>query len=889
MNNNSSGVNDEPVSIDLSGKGDHYIIPLFWQHGEDEDRLRNEIRAMRESGINGFIVESRPFPGFLEAPWWKNTDILLDEAQKLGMGVWFFDDQTYPSGYGNGAAKNRPDLRKLYLDERHIDVWGPIKGSSFLISPWIGEGEKLFALAAAPITDGIDTIDEKGLISLESRDGILGWDIPGPGKWRIFIFVLTGEGGESWTSRYINPLNSKAVSALVETCYEPYYQRYSNLFGTVIRGFFTDEPRFGNLASYDARPGNPQPDEKYYSQQYQKMVLPWSDELEAELVSRFGGDLKRLLPLLFFPSAGNSKEFWYAYMDAASRLFGELFIRRLGDWCREHGVELIGHTVEDNGAHARLGYGTGHFFRSMAGLDAAGLDVVYQIWPGVTDGRMASPFGYLDANFFYWGLTKMAASAAQLDPGKKGRTVCEIFGAYGWQEGLKLMKWLTDHVTVRGVNVLIPHAFSPKDFPDPDCPPHFYAQGKNPQWKYFPHWAAYARRVCARLSGGVHVTRIGVLYHAEQEWLGDYMPFNRVVEILQINGIDCRIIPADHLVPAEALSGGGFVINSQRYDVLIVPWAECMPGDLLERLAGLAQNTEIIFVNALPVRDEKQRPGTASLALRENCGIFPLEKIPAHLASKGYTDIVFDPPHHDLRYYHYKTGEAERFFFVNESPREKVSTKIDPLISGTACCYDPMEDRYFPAAFDHGVLSLELEPWASVFLEFSRGAAPVFPERLQEIPAALEALPSLLKKYPGRLSPAPFCRISLKSHDAEEFSAPLERKELPDIAVEFPRFSGTLRYEFDLEISEAAGGYVLDLGAVYESAEAWVNGVPLGVRICPPYRFRGTEPLRKGKNRITVEVVNTLAKALGSLNIFDRAMAQEPSGLLGPVCLYTAY
>ncbi|MFR6330641.1 MAG: hypothetical protein ACLUOI_18740 [Eisenbergiella sp.] len=28
-------------------------------------------------------------------------------------------------------------------------------------------------------------------------------------------------------------------------------------------------------------------------------------------------------------------------------------------------IKLIGHVVEDNGAHARLGYGCGHFFRAM--------------------------------------------------------------------------------------------------------------------------------------------------------------------------------------------------------------------------------------------------------------------------------------------------------------------------------------------------------------------------------------------------------------------------------------------------------------------------------------------------------------------------------------------
>ncbi len=104
----------------------------------------------------------------------------------------------------------------------------------------------------------------------------------------------------------------------------------------------------------------------------------------------------------------------------------------------------------------------------------------------------------------------MATSAAHLDPRKQGTTVCELFGAYGWQEGLKLMKWLTDHMLSRGVNFLIPHAFSPK-YNDPDCPPHFYSRGANPQWRYFGAWSAYANRLCHLLSGGRHVAPVAVV------------------------------------------------------------------------------------------------------------------------------------------------------------------------------------------------------------------------------------------------------------------------------------------------------------------------------------------------------------------------------------------
>jgi hypothetical protein len=42
-----------------------YIVPLFWQHGEEEAVLREEIRQIHEYGIGSFIVESRRHPDFL--------------------------------------------------------------------------------------------------------------------------------------------------------------------------------------------------------------------------------------------------------------------------------------------------------------------------------------------------------------------------------------------------------------------------------------------------------------------------------------------------------------------------------------------------------------------------------------------------------------------------------------------------------------------------------------------------------------------------------------------------------------------------------------------------------------------------------------------------------
>ena len=66
---------------------------------------------------------------------------------------------------------------------------------------------------------------------------------------------------------------------------------------------------------------------------------------------------------------------------------------------------------------------------------------------------------------------------------------------------------------VRGINVFVPHAFSPKDFPDPDCPPHFYAHGNNMQSSYLKYLFLYMNRVSHILSGGKSASHVGILYH----------------------------------------------------------------------------------------------------------------------------------------------------------------------------------------------------------------------------------------------------------------------------------------------------------------------------------------------------------------------------------------
>ena len=70
----------------LENHPDPYILPFFWQHGEDAALLREGVQRIRESGIGAVCIESRPHPDFLGEKWWHDLDTILDEAKMRSSG-----------------------------------------------------------------------------------------------------------------------------------------------------------------------------------------------------------------------------------------------------------------------------------------------------------------------------------------------------------------------------------------------------------------------------------------------------------------------------------------------------------------------------------------------------------------------------------------------------------------------------------------------------------------------------------------------------------------------------------------------------------------------------------------------------------------------------------
>lgn len=837
-------------------KMNNYLYPFFWQHGETEDVIKTYMDKIHESGMQGVCVEARPHPEFVGDGWWHDMDIILAKAKEHDMKVWILDDSHFPTGYANGRIeKDFPQYRKLYLYQRRFDITGPMQGGRInagilMGRPWSkpGLGDKkilgvYLAKRTSEYTEAGDFYDAVCADSIRElpdafANDVITLDVPA-GSYSVFVVFTTYEGGEDATKNYLNPLVAEATQVLIDEVYEPHYAHYKDEFGKTITAFFSDEPRFGNTKGPNATIGT-------------DMVLPWREGLEAELPFA-----QKYLPLLWANAGGPEHEIRFQYMDLVTRLYSENFSGVLARWCNERGVYYLGHNIEDEGAHTRLGYGPGHYFRAQKMQDYAGVDIIgTQIVPGMPYHHDAFSTGGNNGEFYHYALGKLAGSAAHLDPKKKGRAMCEAFGAYGWNEGLKLMKWLADHLISRGINTFVPHAFDPKAFPDWDCAPHFYAHGHNPQFRYFPEFTNYVNRLLTLFNDGRSAAKVGVLYNAKLEWCGKTMQIEKILRVLTEHQIDSDIISEDYLDEAEIVDGR-FVINGQTFELLFVPEAEHIPSDLKAALDKLqASGVRVIHVN----RD---------LAL---CDIATAcdDLIEAHI------DDCFKR----LVYYHYIKSDMDVLFLFNESITEDLHTGL--TLTGIdrkhLYYYDAFKDSYKKIDSAQAKIALDLSIYESKVIIATDeeldvqdiacvSKSAVSEKAASDEPAAKWNGPWEVS-YADALSYPAFTKLW-------EADAPIMINSIEGMEDK----TGTAVYSAVLHVSEASSGMILDLGTVYETAEVFVNGTSAGVQIAPPYRIDVSSLLQPGDNDIRIEITNTLGTQVR--DGLSQYLLIEPFGMAG--------
>lgn len=160
-------------------------IPFWsWNDKLEPQEIVYQVQKMRDAGIGGFFMHARGGlqTEYMGEEWFEHIATAAEEGALYGMGAWAYDENGWPSGFGNGLV----NALGIEYQQKFLRMETECKHTETQI----------------------------------------------------------GRSGKHWFYYEVNPfyvdvLDKKVISAFIEKIYEPYYERFANK----LEGFFTDEPQ----------------------------------------------------------------------------------------------------------------------------------------------------------------------------------------------------------------------------------------------------------------------------------------------------------------------------------------------------------------------------------------------------------------------------------------------------------------------------------------------------------------------------------------------------------------------------------------------------------------------------------------------------------------------
>ncbi len=184
----------------------HGSIPFWsWNDKLEEKELRRQIDRMHELGMKGFFMHARGGleTEYLSEDWYNCIRACIDEAEKLDMEAWAYDENGWPSGFAGGILLKDPKNHATWLHHEISDIY----------------------------PDGDDVL---GVYSI-SDDGIITkLDAPNGGKYHIIR--------QKYDESYVDTMDADIMRQFIVETYEDYKKKTG--FSKHMPGFFTDEPQY---------------------------------------------------------------------------------------------------------------------------------------------------------------------------------------------------------------------------------------------------------------------------------------------------------------------------------------------------------------------------------------------------------------------------------------------------------------------------------------------------------------------------------------------------------------------------------------------------------------------------------------------------------------------
>jgi len=671
----------------------------FWNDAAvDEDELVRQMSAFREAGYGGLSI--LPFggsfrPEYLTDEYFRVYRRCAEEAKRLGMTLWLYDEYGFPSGgagWCNGDGRSRFAERYPALTLRRLDKRERLVRGGGQVELDLGGGELMAAVAME-----MSTFERRDL-SACCRNGRLAWTAPAEGDWRVMAFVTVK------AEPLMDYLDPEAARRFIELTHDRYYARMPEFFGSVIVGTFFDEPTL-----------------------YRAEGRVWTAGFNRRFRERYGFSPDLLYPALWYDIGDETAEARNLLFGFRTELYASAYFREVTEWSVSRGIHATGH--QDNEEIVNPVGTSGDLMKCFKHLEMPGIDKIG---------------GDRPAELFY----KVVSSAAHNWDHRL--VMSETYGAMGDLAWPEIYAIAMDQYT-KGVNMLIPHAVwydVGKVVFKPELSPRHakYAGG-------LPEFTAFLSRLNEWLQPGRTVSDVAVLYpiasmQAGHRFDGPLTPYQGGVDLPHLDyhrvsrvltdelGIDFEFLHPEVLERCPVRDGRLRLENRDQFasfHTLVIPSGPVISLSALTAADALLRaGGRVVFTGERPCRGTRRVDDAAVAALAADMirrgarttARAPLAKDLALAIGLEERDFGVRFAGAPLRGIHRSGPRGEVWYFANPASEPVETSVMLHGASGALVGFDPHAGKRFAPAVRtvNGAVrvKLTLPPCRSVVLHDSR-------------------------------------------------------------------------------------------------------------------------------------------------------------------------
>lgn len=838
----------------------------WWWMGSAVDKvnLTNNLEAYAGAGIG--TLEITPIYGvqgndsneidFLSERWMEVYRHTLQEANRLGLKI----DMNTGTGWPFGGPEVTIDHAacKLMVNEYHLKRGDRLDDKIEVSDPKQKESARLMRLMA--YSDKGACIDLTAMV----QNQLLDWKAP-RGKWRL-IAAFAGNTGQQ-VKRAAPGGSGLVIDHFSPLAVNQYLSKFSEAF---------------------SKTGSPAPN-SVFNDSYEVYGADWTPRLFEEFEARRGYKLEEYLPQFLDQERNElTARIISDYRETLAGLLLEYFTRQWTNWAHQKGSKTR------NQAHGSPG--------NLIDLYAA-VDIPECEGFGLSDFnikglRQDSLTRHNDSDL---SMLKYASSAAHISG--KPFTSSETF------------TWLTEHfrtsfsqckpdldlMFVSGVNRVFFHGttYSPALAPWPGY--KFYASvdmsPTNPLWRDIEPFNAYISRVQSFLQMGqpdndfLLYVPVYDMWH-EQEGRLLMFDIHKMAQrapafidaVHKINraGYDADYISDNFIRSSVCEKGMIKTAGGQLYKALIVPGARRMPVDVLEHLAGLAQQgATIVFLNRYP----EDVPGFKSFKERRKSLESVISRLPKAafnvtrignigigriITGDNYTQVLeltgvhpeWMKRDHQLSMIRRKNTDGHHYFI--SALKETDTDGWIPLAvpARSAVIYNPLNGGSGKAAIRQNngktEVKLQLRSGESIILKtFEKEDVNIDEWLYYESESSIVALNNDWIFHFVESTPPINYNFVLKE------IVPWTNMDFAEAKINMG--TGVYQKAFNLEKGNFKE-WLLDLGDVRETARVRINGRNVATLWSVPYTVFVGKYLLEGRNTIEIEVTSLPANRIAEMD-----------------------